>query len=163
MISKAVAMESCKRIVIFTDSLAMARRVVDPSVHSGQQHSLAACKDLQACLSVHKEHRIDFIETPSKLKWGLQHRAHRHACSLPPVPTGPRPQTLLDYIRKGMTDSALDAWATLAQDQEYPRSQFMILRDPKGKPVRPMYSNGGTWLKHVNDDNALLKQMTSTP
>ena len=45
-ISKAVAMESCERIVIFTDSLAMARRVVDPSVHSGQQHSLEACKDL---------------------------------------------------------------------------------------------------------------------
>ena len=31
----------------------------------------------------------------------------------------------------------------------------MILRDPKEKPIRPTYSNRGTWLKHVNDDNAL--------
>ena len=36
----------------------------------------------------------------------------------------------------------------------------MILRDPKGKPVRPTYSNGGTWLKHVNDENALCAHFT---
>ena len=29
-----------------------------------------------------------------------------------------------------------------------------MLRDPKGKPLRPTYSNGGTWLRHVNEDNA---------
>jgi hypothetical protein len=101
-------MEGCERIVIFTDSLAMARRVVDPTVHSEQEHSLDACKTLRAWLSVCCECRIDFVETPSKLKWGLQHRAHKRACSLPPIPSGARPATSLDYVHKGVTDSALN-------------------------------------------------------
>jgi hypothetical protein len=159
-VSKATAMEGCERIVIFTDSLAMARRVVDPTVHSGQEHSLDACKTLRTWLSVRCERRIDFVETPSKLKWGLQHRAHDHARSLPPVPAGVRPATSLDYVRKGVTDSALDAWTTMSKDREYLGSQFLTLRDPKGKPVRPSYANGGTWLRYVNDDNALCARFT---
>ncbi|TEB20215.1 hypothetical protein FA13DRAFT_1801198 [Coprinellus micaceus] len=135
-VSKATAMEGCERIVIFTHSLAMARRVVDPA------------------------RRINFVETPSKLKWGLQHRAHERARSLPPVPAGARPATSLDYVPKGVTDSALDAWTTMSKDREYLGSQFLTLCDPKGKPVRPSYANGGTWLRYVNDDNALCARFT---
>ena len=159
-VSKAATLEGCERIVIFTDSMAMAKRVVDPAVHSGQEHSLDACKTLQAWLSVRRERRIDFVETPSNLKWGLQHRAHERARSLPPVRAGARPATSLDYVRKNVTDSALDAWATMARDREYLGSQFLTLRDPKGKPVRPSYANGGTWLRYVNDDNALCARFT---
>ena len=131
----------------------MASRAVDPSVHSGQAHSLAVCKALSTWLSVSPDRHVKFIETPSKLKWGLQHRAHEHARDLS-VPSGLRPATSLDSVRKKLADSALDAWGTLAQDPDYQGHQFLVLRDPKGKPLRPTYSNGGIWLHHVNEDNA---------
>ena len=34
-VGRATALEDCNRIVIFTDSLAIARRAVDPGIHSG--------------------------------------------------------------------------------------------------------------------------------
>jgi hypothetical protein len=80
-----------------------------------------------------------------ELKWGFQHRAHERACSLPPVLVGVRPATSLDYVCKGMTDSALDAWTTMSKDREYLGSQFLMLRNLKGKPVCPLYTNGGMY------------------
>ena len=158
-VGRATALEDCNRIVIFTDSLAMARRAIDPGIHSGQAHSLATCKALRTWFAAKADRRVDFIETPSKLKWGLQHRAHLHARSLPPTPAGVRPATSLDSVRKHVADSALDAWATQARNPDYLGHQFMVLRDPKGKPTRPTYSNGGVWLRHVNESNALCARM----
>ncbi|RXW14341.1 hypothetical protein EST38_g11516 [Candolleomyces aberdarensis] len=48
---RAVMLEGCECIIIFTDSMAAARRSVDPSVHSGQAHSLAVCKALSRWFS----------------------------------------------------------------------------------------------------------------
>ena len=78
-VGRATALEDCDRIAIFTDSLAMAKRAVDPGIHSGQAFSLATCKALHTWFAAKADRRVDFIETPSKLKWGLQHRAHLHA------------------------------------------------------------------------------------
>ena len=94
-----------------------------------------------------------------RIAWGLQHRAHEHARSLPPIPTGVRPETSLDSVRKKAADSALDAWATQARNPDYLGHQFMVLRDSKGKPERPTYSNGGVWLRHTNESNVLTARM----
>jgi hypothetical protein len=154
-VCKATGFANCDRIVLFTDSIGMAKRVVDPSIHSGQAHSLAVCKALNTWLSVSPDRRVDFVETPSKLKWGIQHAAHLRARSLPPVPAGVRPDTSLDSIRKEVTNSTIDSWATMSTKDDYLGHQFLILRDPKGKRLRPTYSNGGMWLRNVNEDNAL--------
>jgi hypothetical protein len=154
-IVKGCSFENCNRIVIFTDSIGSAKRAVDPSVHSGQAHSLAVCKTLAAWLSGHPERKVLFVETPSKLKWGIQHKAHLEARGLPPIPHGATPITSLDGMRKHIADSALDAWTTQSKDPDYLGHQFLVFRDPKGKPLRPMYVNGGTWLRNVNEDNLL--------
>ena len=44
-VSKATSMD-IEHIILITDSLDSARRSVDPSVHSGQAHSLAVCSVL---------------------------------------------------------------------------------------------------------------------
>ena len=44
-ISKATSMD-IECIILITDSLGSARRSVDPSVYSGQAHSLAVCSAL---------------------------------------------------------------------------------------------------------------------
>ncbi|KAJ2923685.1 hypothetical protein H1R20_g13405, partial [Candolleomyces eurysporus] len=71
---RATTLDGCDRIIVFTDSLSSARRLVDPSVHSGQAHSLAVCKALDQWLLEGEDRYIEFIGTPSKLEWGVQHK-----------------------------------------------------------------------------------------
>ena len=82
-VGRAVTLRDCQHILVFTDSMASARRAVDPSVHSRQAHSLAVCKALAQWFALSESHRVEFIATPSKLEWGIQHAAHRGARSLP--------------------------------------------------------------------------------
>ncbi|KAJ3481654.1 hypothetical protein NLJ89_g12193 [Agrocybe chaxingu] len=42
-IHSAIRQADCHHIMVFTDSLGSARWAVDPSVHSGQAHSLSVC------------------------------------------------------------------------------------------------------------------------
>ena len=156
---KGCSFEDCDRIVIFTNSMAMARCAVDPSVHSGQAHSLAVCRHLSSWLKDHPERKIMFIETPSKLKWGIQHQVHLCTWDLPLIPLGVRPETLIDGVRKHIADSALNAWTMLSKDPDYLGHQFLQFRDPKGKPFCPTYANSGTWLKYVNEDNGLCARV----
>jgi hypothetical protein len=161
-VSKATMLENCDQIVIFTDSMALARRAVDPSVHLGQAHSLAVCKALAIWLSEMGDRVIEFVQTPSKLQWGLQYAAHTCVRDLPPVPTGRRPATSLDYMRKSITQSALDSWTTAFQDEKYCGSQFLQLKDTMGNALTPTYANGGTWLKSVGEETKLCTRMCRT-
>jgi hypothetical protein len=88
---RATMLDNCNHIIVFTDSLTSARRPVDPSVHSGQAHSLTVCRTLNEWLAASADNHIEFIQTPSKLEWDIHHEAHLHACSLPPIPLGRRP------------------------------------------------------------------------
>jgi hypothetical protein len=155
-------LKNCDQIVIFTDSMASARRAVDPSVHSEQAHSLAVCKALATWLSEVGDRAIEFVQTPSKLQWGLQYTAHTCARDLPPVLTGRRPATSLDYMRKSITQSALDSWTTAFQDEKYHGSWFLQLKDTKGNALTPTYANGGTWLKSVGEETKLCARMCRT-
>jgi hypothetical protein len=48
---QATMLNNCDHIIVFMDSLTSARRAVDPSVHSGQAHSLAVCRALNKWLA----------------------------------------------------------------------------------------------------------------
>lgn len=54
-IVRATQEEWVSRIIIFTDSPASARRALDPSVHSGQGHSLAVCRALSTWFTGHPD------------------------------------------------------------------------------------------------------------
>jgi hypothetical protein len=62
-VCKAVTLEDCHHIIIFTDSMVVAKQAVDPSVHSKQAHSLATCKALAQWLAISENHRVEFITT----------------------------------------------------------------------------------------------------
>ena len=47
-ITLATQQDNCEKIYIFTDSIALAHQAVDPSIYSGQGHSLAVCRTLAA-------------------------------------------------------------------------------------------------------------------
>ena len=106
-----------------------------------------------------KDRVVEFVQIPSKLGWGLQHIAHQCARNLPPVPAGRRPATLLDSMRKRITQSALDSWTTMFQDEKYQGSRFLEMKDTKGNKLAPTYTNGGTWMKLVGGEVLLCTHM----
>jgi hypothetical protein len=50
-----MAVPGAKSIKLFTDHFAVARRVVDPSIHAGQGHSLEVCHVLADWLGADPE------------------------------------------------------------------------------------------------------------
>src|ERR1700710_1458730 len=86
-IAKAISFDWCRGIVIFTDSMASARRAVDPSIHSGQGHSVAICVALASWFEADPRRRISFVYVPSKLEWGTHAEAQEYAKELK-VPMG---------------------------------------------------------------------------
>ncbi|KAK1234618.1 hypothetical protein PQX77_002173 [Marasmius sp. AFHP31] len=131
--------EPYKHITVFTDSIAAAERAVDPSLHSGQAHSLVVCKALNEWLLEDDDHEIKFVEVPSSAK-----------CA---------PQTSLDYLCKKATDACQDAWVTRFQEAKYKGGQFLELNDLKGKPLQPKYTSGGTWLLYIGRTNSLTSRV----
>ena len=81
----AVRLQST-RIIIFTDSIAQARRAVDPSAHSGQPDSLRACRALRMWFGQGTARHITFVWVPSKLEWGPHHEAHKYLREFPLIP-----------------------------------------------------------------------------
>ncbi|KAK1215529.1 hypothetical protein PQX77_021860 [Marasmius sp. AFHP31] len=151
--------EPYKRITVFTDSIASAERAVDPSLHSGQSHSLAVCKALNEWLLEDHVREIKFVEVPSSAKWSVHHSAHLFVGGLPPIGAGSAPQTSLDYLCKKATDACLDTWVTRFQEAKYKGGQFLELKDLKGKPLQPKYTSGGTWLPHIGRTNSLTSRV----
>ncbi|KAK1216658.1 hypothetical protein PQX77_020713, partial [Marasmius sp. AFHP31] len=113
--------ELYERITVFTDSIAAAERAVDPSLHSGQAHSLAVCKALNEWLHDDDDREIKFVEVPSSAD-----------CA---------PQTSLDYLRKKATEACQDAWVTRFWEAKYKGGQFFELNNLKGKPLQPKYTS----------------------
>ncbi|PPQ90830.1 hypothetical protein CVT25_011970, partial [Psilocybe cyanescens] len=75
-IVNATSRDDCTDIFIFTDSMDSARRAVDPSIHSGQGHSVAVCEALQTWFTCKDGQSITFVYVPSHLQWDLHYKAH---------------------------------------------------------------------------------------
>jgi len=86
-IVKACSLPDVNNITLFTDSIASARRAVNPSVHSGQSHSLAVCRALEQWFA-NSSRSITSVMVHSRFEWGPHHEAHEFvrglpSCSLP--------------------------------------------------------------------------------
>jgi len=69
----------CLSLVCFMDSMAAMANLVDPSPHSGQASSLAACIALRKWLSEDLRCCLHLWHVPSKEEWKIHHEAHEAA------------------------------------------------------------------------------------
>jgi len=147
-ITLATQQDNGERIHIFTDSIASARRAVDPSLHSGQGHSLAVCRTLAAWLAEDSSCTITFVQVPSKLEWSIHKEAHDYAKGLI-SPAGLWPATSLDSVRKSVTKRSQETWTRMFKDPSYKGRNFLHLERLDRDALRPSYINGGVWLSPV--------------
>ncbi|KAJ3489628.1 hypothetical protein NLJ89_g11511 [Agrocybe chaxingu] len=78
----AIRQADCCHVMVFTDSLGSAQRAVDPSVHSGQAHSLSICRTLSEWFAADDFHHITFIFVPSSLCWDIHGAVHDFTLAL---------------------------------------------------------------------------------
>ena len=154
------SMEDSVRMTIFTDSMAAANRALDPSVHSGQTHSLAVVRILSRWLSGDPRRTAHFVEVPSSFEWGPQRQAHDFARGLA-VAMGRNPWRSLDFVRKQVTTRALSDWQTqFKESSSYRGKNFLELQSLDGEMLLPTYAKGGTWLPKIKGDTALFARAT---
>ncbi|CAA7271400.1 unnamed protein product [Cyclocybe aegerita] len=142
----AVKQANCQHIMVFTDSMGSAHRAVDPGVHSGQAFSLSVCRALQEWFEADDFRRITFVYVPSALRWDIHGEAHKYVTELKVRVGGCKTDNSIDALRSRATHSVLDSWNSTFQDPTYRGSEFLELQQPDGRPLQPLYLNGGPWL-----------------
>ena len=68
-INQATQLQEIKKIIIITDSIHSANKILDYSLHSHQVHSAAISHELQEFFSINNTNTIKFWESPSHCKW----------------------------------------------------------------------------------------------
>ncbi|CAA7264638.1 unnamed protein product [Cyclocybe aegerita] len=142
----AVKQANCQHIMVFTDSMGLACRAVDPSMHSGQAFSLSVCHALQEWFEADDLCRITFIYAPSALQWDIHGEAHKYVTKLKVRVGCRKTDNSIDVLRSRAAHSVLDSWSSTFQDPTYRGSEFLELQQPDGQPLQPSYLNGGPWL-----------------
>ncbi|CAA7270781.1 unnamed protein product [Cyclocybe aegerita] len=142
----AVKQANCQHIMVFTDSMGSAHRVVDPSMHSGQAFSLSVCHALQEWFKADDLHRITFVYVPSALRWDIHGEAHKYITELKVRVGRCKMDNSIDALCSRAAHSVLDSWSSTFQDPTYWGSEFLELQRPDRRPIQPSYLNGGPWL-----------------
>ncbi|TFK17442.1 hypothetical protein FA15DRAFT_710786 [Coprinopsis marcescibilis] len=154
-IIRMIQFEDCNMIVIFTDHIAAAKRAVDPSVHSGQGHSLAVCAELSKWFSGGSERSIEFVQVPSKIGWHIHLAAHDYVRDTPAV-SGRRLETSLDSVRQAVVKSCVDSWISEFQHTSYRGKHFLQMGDMRDRPLKPSVLKGGTWLSFTATESIAM-------
>ena len=74
-------MEGISRIIIVTDSIQCAQKLLDTSNHPRQGHTIAISKSLRAFFNRDPTNSIQFWDCPSDDRWPLHRQADRQAKS----------------------------------------------------------------------------------
>ncbi|KJA13751.1 hypothetical protein HYPSUDRAFT_209278 [Hypholoma sublateritium FD-334 SS-4] len=150
----------CTRIVIFADHITSAKKALDPSVHSGQGHSLAVCHALLVWFAADPLNTLEFYDCPSKAEWDVHHEVHQFLLGLPPVP-GLWPRMTLHLLRKYATDRCNTEWRQLFfRNPTFAGWQFLQLLDLDNNFIKPSYLKGGSWIPAAKASTSLVSRMT---
>ncbi|CAA7268123.1 unnamed protein product [Cyclocybe aegerita] len=107
----AVKQANCQHIMVFTDSMGLAHKAVDPSMHSGQAFSLSVCHALQEWFEADDLCCITF--------WDIHGEAHKYVTQLKVRVGHHKTDNSIDALCSRAAHSSLDAWGSMFQDRTY--------------------------------------------
>uniref|UniRef100_A0A8H7Y386 Uncharacterized protein n=1 Tax=Psilocybe cubensis TaxID=181762 RepID=A0A8H7Y386_PSICU len=145
----ALSNNNCEQFYVFTDSMALARRAVDPSIHSGQGHSVTVCQTLERWFEDKPLSQITFVYIPFRWKWGVHGMAYNYATELQ-APLGHNPMTSYDSLRWEAVICRSDLWNSLFQSAGYCGRNFLVLDGLDGKPILPDSKDKSAWLSSMS-------------
>ncbi|KAH9481527.1 hypothetical protein JR316_0006054 [Psilocybe cubensis] len=154
----ALSNNNCEQFYVFTDSMALARRAVDPSIHSGQGHSVTVCQTLERWFEDKPLSQITFVYIPFRWKWGVHGMAYNYATELQ-APLGHNPMTSYDSLRWEAVICRSDLWNSLFQSAGYCGRNFLVLDGLDGKPILPDSKDKSAWLSSMSYGSQLYARL----
>jgi len=108
-INQAMNFNNIAKIIVITDSIHVARKIFDPSVHPYQIQSAAVLSELHKFFNHHKDNSIEFLECPSCLKWRLHYKVDKETKSFNLTPLYPY-KSSWEFSKKSECDDIANAW-----------------------------------------------------
>jgi hypothetical protein len=150
---RCLRLEDIETILVFTDSVASAHTVVDPSTHLGQSHSLVVIWALIPWLEADPLCKVQFWYVPSQARWDNHGEVHKYVTSTTgKVAVTPATCATLNFCREKSSAQNLDHWDNMFNDPKYRSSNFLHLWGKEGKMPRPSSYKGGKWLQAFSLD-----------
>ena len=134
----------CSSLVCFMDSTTAMTNLVDPSPHSGQSSSLAACTALHRWFLEDHWQTLHLWHIPSKEEWKIHQDAHKAArASQIPLCPGCRVSFGFAYAAKEM--AYRKEWHKEFLTPGNWGGGFLELVGFNGKPLKPTTMKEGVW------------------
>ena len=146
-----------EHIILTTNSLSFARKIVDPSIHSEQAYSLAVCFILFFSYSLN--YRIEFQNCLSNTGWFLHQLVYNDVTNNR-VAAGLYSATFINTLHSKSVLSYLNIWRTSFNCPTVQVYYFLTLRDKNHKPLQPSYSKDSSWLLHIGQSVTLYTRVT---
>ena len=153
-INQALNQDGISKIIVITDSIHVAKKIFDLSLHPLQIHSVAILTKLRQFFLWHHNNSIKFWECPSCLNWSLHKVVNKESKALNPVLLFPS-KTSWDFSKKSECNNILNIWKMTFQASDLKGKQFLDLLDKDNNIIEPSYTKGGSWLKIFGHSNSL--------
>jgi len=108
-INQASNHDGISKIIIVTDSIHVAKKIFDLSLHPFQVHSVAILAELQKFFLQHRDNSIEFWKCSSHLNWSLHKTVNKESKVFNSSPLFPY-KTSLDLSKKSECDDILNIW-----------------------------------------------------
>ena len=153
-INQASSKKNISKIIVFTDSIYVAKKIFDPLSHSLQIHTVAILNKLWQFFSRDSNNLIEFWECPSHLNWHLYKAVDLEMKASNPAPVYPC-KISWDYSKKTKCDNILNNWKMTFQASDSKGNQFLNLLNDNFNIIEPFYAKGGPWLQLFGHSNSL--------
>src|SRR5215471_10393744 len=106
-----------------------------------EPYSLTICRKVRLWLESNLARQLHFVHVPSRLEWGIHHRAHLKAKALK-VNGNRNSKTYLEFARNRAVESMVGEWNRLLQDPQYAGNSFLRLGS-NNTELRATHLKGG--------------------
>ena len=160
-INQASSKENISKIIVFTDSIHVAKKIFDPSSHPLQIHTVAILNELQQFFSRDSNNSIEFWEYPSRLNWHLHKAVDLEMKASNPMPIYSCKMSW-DYSKKTECDNILNNWKMTFQASDSKGNQFLNLLNDNFNIIQLFYAKEGPWLQLFGHSNLLCACVSKT-
>ena len=141
------------------DSIHAAKKIFNSSLYPYQIYSSAISCELRDSFEQNSNNSIEFWDCPSSYKWSLHNIVDKETKKLDLTSIFPC-KSSWDFSRKNECNNILNSWKMHFQALDDKGQHFLELLDDDSKPIEPLISKGGTWLKYFGHSNSLCTRAT---
>ena len=158
-INQAMNFNNIAKIIVVTNSIHVARKIFNPSVHPYQIQSAAILSELHNFFNCHEDNTIEFWECLSNLKWCFYDKVDKETKTFNLTPLY-LCKSSWEFSKKSESNDILNTWKMMFQASESKGNQFLDLLDDNDNIIEPSYVKGRPWLKTFGHSNSLCAYAT---